>query len=302
MLDARVKERLTGAIILVAVLVLLVPELLTGPSRSANRTTQAPTNVDGAQMRSYTINLSEDPDAPLHAGAPAVTETPSSASAAAELQGAGSAGGSASVEAPSMSASDERASPGERPATAAATAPGASAAREARSAADEISAASGNTAPRSRVDGADAAAGATEGRKTASRADASSKAGVSADAPGVASVSPAPPANAGASEGRKSASRAEPSPAARTGSTESPPGTGWAWQVGSFASRENAEKLTRQLKGKGFAATVSETSGRGGKRLWRVRVGPEADRAAAVALGARIRSAGQPGGAPVPYP
>jgi DedD protein len=75
---------------------------------------------------------------------------------------------------------------------------------------------------------------------------------------------------------------------------------GWAIQVGSFASRENAERLARNLKGKGFAATVSESSGKG-KRLWRVRVGPEADRAAAVALGARLRAAGQ-SGAVVPYP
>ena len=33
------KERLTGAIILVALIVLLVPELLTGPVRSAPRAT-----------------------------------------------------------------------------------------------------------------------------------------------------------------------------------------------------------------------------------------------------------------------
>jgi cell division septation protein DedD len=69
--------------------------------------------------------------------------------------------------------------------------------------------------------------------------------------------------------------------------------------VGSFASRDNAERLARQLKGKGFAATVSQSPK--GRRLWRVRVGPEADRAAAVALGAKLRSAGQPG-AVIPYP
>jgi DedD protein len=88
----------------------------------------------------------------------------------------------------------------------------------------------------------------------------------------------------------------------RVDATPAPSGKGWAVQVGSFASRENAEKLTRQLKGKGFAASVSESSGKGGKRLWRVRVGPEADRAAAVALVTRLRSAGLSGGAVVPYP
>ena len=69
--------------------------------------------------------------------------------------------------------------------------------------------------------------------------------------------------------------------------------------MGSFASRENAERLARELKVKGFATSVSQSTK--GKRLWRVRVGPEADRAAAVALGAKLRSAGQ-AGAVVPYP
>src|SRR5262249_2256902 len=56
-LEARVKERLTGAIILVAVLVLLVPELLTGPE---SWTPAKPAGADGAQLRSYTIDLQED--------------------------------------------------------------------------------------------------------------------------------------------------------------------------------------------------------------------------------------------------
>ena len=72
-------------------------------------------------------------------------------------------------------------------------------------------------------------------------------------------------------------------------------------QVGSFASRDNAERLTRDLKGKGFAATVSESSSKG-KRLWRVRVGPEEDRAAAAALGTKLRAAGHSGTKVVPYP
>jgi len=52
-----VKERLTGAIILVAVLVLLVPELLTGPE---SYTPAKPAGAEGAQLRSYTIDLQED--------------------------------------------------------------------------------------------------------------------------------------------------------------------------------------------------------------------------------------------------
>jgi DedD protein len=59
-----VKERLTGAIILVALMVLLVPELLTGPIRSAPRTAAVTPSTEGAPLRSYTINLSDD--APAH--------------------------------------------------------------------------------------------------------------------------------------------------------------------------------------------------------------------------------------------
>lgn len=296
MLDVRVKERLTGAIILVALLVLLVPELLTGPSRSATSTaTQAPPpNLDGAQMRSYTINLSDDPNA-QHAGAPPVTETPTDSAPAPDSQTAApaSAAGSSSVEAPLSSAS-ETATAGDSPRRAAADAPRGGAAEESRAAAGEIPAPTGGkTASRT---GGTAEAGvtadvsrATEGRKSASRADAGSKAGGSTNAPAAANVPPP-----------SRTVRAEPMP--RVDATPAPSGKGWAVQVGSFASRENAEKLTRQLKGKGFAASVSESSGKGGKRLWRVRVGPEADRAAAVALVTRLRSAGLSGGAVVPYP
>ena len=52
------KERLTGAIIVVALLVLLVPELLTGPE---SWTPAKPASAEGAQqLRSYTIDLQDD--------------------------------------------------------------------------------------------------------------------------------------------------------------------------------------------------------------------------------------------------
>src|SRR5262245_33309557 len=51
------KERLTGAIIVVALLVLLVPELLTGPE---SKQPANPAGADGAQLRSYTIDLQDD--------------------------------------------------------------------------------------------------------------------------------------------------------------------------------------------------------------------------------------------------
>jgi len=50
-MDSRAKQRLTGAVILVALFVLLVPELLTGPRNAGG---DAP-NEEG--MRRYTIDL-----------------------------------------------------------------------------------------------------------------------------------------------------------------------------------------------------------------------------------------------------
>ena len=70
-MESRAKQRLTGAIILVALFVLLVPELLTGPGDSH----PAADSPSGEGMRSYTIDL----DAPNSAGqsvAPAGTEAP----------------------------------------------------------------------------------------------------------------------------------------------------------------------------------------------------------------------------------
>jgi DedD protein len=69
-----VKERLTGAIILVALIVLMVPELLSGPVRSAPRAAAvASSSAEGPPLRSYTINLGDD----AHPrGSPAQTSGP----------------------------------------------------------------------------------------------------------------------------------------------------------------------------------------------------------------------------------
>jgi DedD protein len=87
---------------------------------------------------------------------------------------------------------------------------------------------------------------------------------------------------------------------ARAVIAEAAPVTGWSIQLGSFQSPDNAKRLVRQLKGKGFTAFVLEGGGTSGK-LYRVRVGPAADRAAAATLAAKLRDAGQPGSI-VPYP
>jgi cell division septation protein DedD len=57
-LEQQAKERLTGGVILVVLLVLLVPELLTGPRPVLP---PVPAQPDQAPMRSYTMELGESP-------------------------------------------------------------------------------------------------------------------------------------------------------------------------------------------------------------------------------------------------
>ena len=73
------KERLTGAIILVALIVVLVPELLSGPIRPAARTRGPAPSAEEAPLRSYTINLADEP----HGGTSSLQMQPSGAPAPA---------------------------------------------------------------------------------------------------------------------------------------------------------------------------------------------------------------------------
>lgn len=89
-MEQQAKERLTGAVILVALLVLLVPELLTGPRATLP---PAPAQPDQAPMRAYTMDLGESThpsSAPVAAStaAPAAREpaTPASAPLPAPAQ------------------------------------------------------------------------------------------------------------------------------------------------------------------------------------------------------------------------
>ncbi len=63
-------------------------------------------------------------------------------------------------------------------------------------------------------------------------------------------------------------------------------------QLGSFASRANADRLAKQVRAQGFL--VSVTQGSSG-HLYRVRVGPAHDRAAAGDLAQQLRAHGHSG-------
>ncbi len=197
------KERLTGAIILVALIVLLVPELLRGPVKSAPRTVAA--SAEEPPLRSYTINLGDDSQARSSAAQPqASAPQPVNAPASPPLP---------------VQAQPDTESPPQSPTPAPAV-----------------------------------------------------------PAPAPKATSPPPATHA-------SPPVATPAPADAAGA--------WMVQLGSFASRANAEHLAQKLKSQGFTASVSQ--GASGRHLYRVRVGPVHDKAAAAQLQGKLKAAGHTG-------
>lgn len=71
------------------------------------------------------------------------------------------------------------------------------------------------------------------------------------------------------------------------------PGT-FVVQLGSFGSRENAERLVRDMTARGFATFIAPITSNG-RELYRVRVGPTRDRASAEALATELKRVGQSG-------
>jgi DedD protein len=235
-MDSRGKQRLTGAIILVALFVLLVPELLTGPRNAGG---DAPSEEG---MRRYTIEL----DAPAGSGqpmapaehAPAVALPPVADNAP---PAGGSIGGSG----------DSRAVPGE-----------------------------------------------------SARPEAAPRMPTSASTPSVVTPMSSPPPTVAASPA-PAATAPKPvaaAPTARTETARPAPSAAstaqrgaFAVQLGSFVSKENAERLVHDMNSKGFNAFLAPPITTGGRELYRVRVGPTRDRASAEALATQLRRVGQSG-------
>ena len=74
----------------------------------------------------------------------------------------------------------------------------------------------------------------------------------------------------------------------------------WAVQLGSFSSKENADKLAASLRKQGYAAFLSQLSTSSGQ-LHRVRIGPQKDRQSAEAMASRLKKVGHEGQV-VPHP
>jgi DedD protein len=202
-MDSRAKQRLTGAVILVALFVLLVPELLTGPHEDA-----APASTPAEDgLRNYTIDLDTpaNPVQPMSAAPePAVALPPVASNPMAESL-PGNAGAAVQSQ---------------------------------REAVAPTNAVTQSAAP---------------------------------------PPSPSPPPEVSAPVAPAKPERGS-----------------FAVQLGSFGSKDNAERLVRDVTAKGFKAFVAPITS-GGRELYRVRVGPARDRAAAEALAAELRRIGQTG-------
>jgi DedD protein len=217
-MDSRAKQRLTGAVILVALFVLLVPELLTGP-----RNADAPGTAAEDGMRRYTIDL--------NAANPPATPVESQAAPPVALP---------------------------QPANPDTTDP-----------------------------------------NPTDKGPLAKPGGVAEPAAALPAPSAAPPAAPVTPSAVTKAPPPAPVPVPRDVAQKPAPASpvepgSFAVQLGSFRDRDNADRLVRDMTGKGFAAFVAPIKS-GGRELYRVRVGPTRDRAQAEALAAQLRRVGQSG-------
>ena len=253
------KERLTGAIILVVLIVLLVPELLSGPSRSVPAPQAAATSSEEPPLRSYTINLADD----SHSADSSVGTSNASPQASGPEQPTPIAESSTPAQQGDSDAPTEGSPNSPQGSPPAAT----------QTQAPPPSPTSSQEQPRPM-----APHGSPPPAQQRLSAAEKGPAGPRSAAPERPTAAPARP---------MSTDRAEATD--RSSSTG-----GWMVQLGVFSIQANAERLAQELKSQGFHAQVSESSG-GGRPLWRVRSGPVAERAAAEQLNARLRAAGHAG-------
>jgi DedD protein len=256
-MDRRVKERLVGASILAVLLVLIVPELLSGPAPAPVRARLPATAPE--PVRNVTVDLSTSkPQAQDPADA---AETAAPTAQPPDVRGPGAANAAAGADASTGSDTDIASNAAPPPGTA-----HEGIARESTGRQDTGRQGTGRQGT------------AREGMSPAGAPPAAALPRAVPNAP----LEAAPPASAPSATAPKSALS----------------GHAWAVQLGSFASRANAEKLVRQLKAQGFSVYLV-SGGSGHSLRYRVRVGPMADRGAATQVIAKLKSLGQ-GGSLVP--
>ncbi len=254
-MDRRVKERLVGATILMVLIVLIVPELLSGPK--ARVTPVPPSSAAGPveAVRNVTVDLATSKATQAEKTSAALADSSASA-ASPSAESASAFGASHSGDAASGTAASGDATDPGTPTTE--PAPG------------------------------EAAVGAPVPSRT----------GRGPGSPTIATLKAQQPARSAQPE-----LESEPS-IPRSAPKASNPGSGnetaptsvsnhhWAVQLGSFASRANAEKLVRRRKPQDAAIYMSP-SGKGASARYRVRIGPLADRDAAERMMAKLKKEGQ---------
>jgi DedD protein len=227
-LDTALKHRLTGAIILILLAVLLLPELLTGSGKAAYLAARAAGETADGERR-IEIDLTESVRP-----APVTASTPDAAAAQAP-----SSAPPVTLPVPEANLSPSPVDAATEPADA-------------------------------------AGAGA---------------AGAGVDTPPSLAVSVSPPA----ASAPPAAGPAPPTAGPAQPATAAPLVAGAFFvQLGVFENIASARNLERRLRARGFAVLVEPVE-RSGRKLHRVRVGPEADRAAADALRRRLEEAGHKG-------
>jgi DedD protein len=285
-----VKERLVGAAVLMAAAVILIPEMLSGPDRGA--TEKSPEAGEGA-IKTYTIDLSQSPGVTGAATSPQATdnrapppdETPSTSAPSAEQR----APEPQAQPEPTPPAPTEFSIEGSPPPSA--DAPGIAA---------ESTPPPAETSPRQEP--------SAETRRAESRAETPPRQIAAqparAEAPPQNPPQPRseqPPVRAEAKPQAKPEAQPKPVASAPSAPTSSVPAAkGWAVQLGSYSSEATAERLMNEWRAKGQNAFVMPVKS-GGKTLYRVRIGPTKDRAAAEAALKSVK-ASIPGAAVVAHP
>jgi DedD protein len=256
-MDRRVKERLVGATILMVLIVLIVPELLSGPK--ARLTPVPPSSSAGPveAVRNVTVDLatSKATQAENTPAENALADSTAASAASPSAESATATGAPHSGDAASGA-----------PASGDATDPG--------------------TSPSAEPAPGEAAVGAPVPSRT-NRVPGS---------PTIATLKAQQPARAAKPELESEPSIPRSAPKASNPGNETAPTSAsnhhWAVQIGSFASRANAEKLVRQRKPHDAAIYMSP-SGKGPSARYRVRIGPLADRDAAERVVAKLKKEGQ---------